>query len=45
MIVPTAEKAWILSNNYCACLKGEGHLAAEAILNKGILEENTAPPK
>lgn len=45
MIVPTEEKAWIQSNNYRTCLDGKGHLTAEVISNKGILEENTRPQK
>lgn len=45
MIVPTEGKAWIQSNNYPTCLEGKGHLAAEVISNKGILEQNTPPKK
>lgn len=45
MIVPTEGKAWIQSNNYPTCLEGKGHLAAEVISNKGILEQNTPPRK
>lgn len=41
MIVPAEGKAWIQSNNYPTCLEGKGHLAAEVISNKGILELNT----
>lgn len=45
MIVPTEGKAWIQSNNYPTCLEGKGHLAAEVISNKDILEQNTPPKK
>lgn len=45
MIVPTEEKAWIQSNNYCTCLEGKGHLAAEVILNRASWKRIMPPPK